>query len=350
VAVAPDGSLVVADALSGGIARLGPEGGLLAVWSPTADEPGGRYTGCLNWRAWVVSCTIQPVAVAPTGDVVYRLDGANGRIQRYALDGTPLPPWYGIGASNVVGGTAQGVAVSPDDAVVVSDTPNGRVVRFGQDGLIAGVLDGARAARGTRAAFERPGGLAVGPDGTLYVADRERGRILAFGHGHIGAWRAEKYGNLDLVERPIDVESITDPVLDRDWGETSEPFSARFERTLDLGGQADAAWELEVAGGVRLWLGDALVVDAWHGAGGDWQGRIASGAGGTVPVRLELRAPVGPVRVRFALEGGSEPVVTAGPSPSAVPSSAPSSTPLPSPTLPRAGGPDGVAFVPYAAR
>lgn len=331
VAVAPDGSIYAANAASGAIARVTASGEVLAAWSgDDALEPDGHGI-CVDWDVLLQPCSAQSLAIAPDGEVIYRLDAPAGRVRLFDPRGTRLADWGGLGANGEIQAAAQGIAVGPGGSVWASDTPAGRVVRFAKDGTIGAVLEGDRALRGPRAAFARPGGLAVGPDGTLFVADRERGRILAFGHGQGDAWRAEYFGNLDLVERPIVVTSFADPVLEHDWGVSHEAFSARFERALDLGGLADAAWELEVAGGVRLWLGDALAVDAWHGAGGAWQGRAAAGADGWVPVRLELRAPVGPVRVRFALEGADS-AGTAWPTPSAVATSTPARLPTSGPT------------------
>jgi len=352
VTVLPDGTLFAANASSGSVQQVTAVGGLLDEWEGEWGAGALQYGMCRDWDVLGQPCSAQPIALAPDGGTVYLLDGANGRVKRFSADGTPQASWSGLGADGEIQVAAQGIAVGPDGAVVVADTPNRRVVRFAEDGSIGAVLDGTRAARGLRAAFDRPGGLAVAPDGTLYVADREGGRVLAFAHAPRDDWRAEYFGNPWLAERPLAIAHTAE--IDLDWGLAApdpalpaDGWSARFERTYRLAG-GDYLFFGEGEGGVRAWVGDALVVDAWNAAPGPWRRSypFVLPADGEVAVRLELKDAGGAASLAWSLAHGPASRSTASPSPTGRVPSTPTSTTTPTGVAPHVDA----LFVPYAGR
>jgi sugar lactone lactonase YvrE len=171
VAVAPDGSIYVADTMNSRIQHLAPDGSVLQVWGTFADITKGPAPGGTFNQPW-------GIAVAPDG-TVYVADTWNHRIQHFSADGTFLDMFgtFGQGENPTAFWGPRDVLVDPNGRIFVTDTGNKRVVvfsaaeqpltQFGGNGTELGQLD-------------EPVGLAMGPDGTLYVADTWNQRIQAF--------------------------------------------------------------------------------------------------------------------------------------------------------------------------
>ena len=83
----------------------------------------------------------------------------------------------------------RGLAIAPDDTLLVADTANDRVQRFSPDGNLIGVIGEAGSGPGQ---FEEPVGVAVDPAGRVYVADSGNRRIQQFDPD--GAFLAEIAG------------------------------------------------------------------------------------------------------------------------------------------------------------
>jgi sugar lactone lactonase YvrE len=196
IAVAPNGDLLVADALHHRICRIdGPTGRITTIAGYgyagfDGDDLQATQTG-LNAPS--------AVAVSPNGDL-YIADSANhrvrvvaqatGLIRTIAGDGTP-------GAQDQVGdgrpGIAahldrpSGVAVAPNGDVFIADTGHHRIRKLdATTGLISTVAgDGTAGSTGddgpgTRARLAAPMGLAVariGQSVAVYIADSLNGRI-----------------------------------------------------------------------------------------------------------------------------------------------------------------------------
>ena len=183
VAVRPDGSLAVVESGRRRLVGVDPASGrvtaiaaLVKPWGVAAGPGGSLYVSDLGSLkridpgvgAQVVATAepgveIGPVAVSPTGEVVYAT--ASG-VYRLAAGGPErLTPATSVSGSH-------GIAFAADGAVLVSDTDGNRVVR----------VDPESGAATTFAVLGHPRGLATGPDGTVYVAAPDEHRIV-----HLGA-------------------------------------------------------------------------------------------------------------------------------------------------------------------
>ncbi|NPA31195.1 MAG: TIGR03663 family protein [Chloroflexi bacterium] len=166
VAVAPDGTLYIADTYNHRVVHWDPATHqALAVWGGTNMGPAAE-PGLFN-EPW-------GLAVAPDGSV-WVADTWNHRVQKFTADGQLLrtveaipveaqPAFYG----------PRDVAVDAAGRVYVADTGNKRIVVLDAEGRYLTHMGGGGLAPGQ---FEEPVGLALGPDGMLYVADTWNQRI-----------------------------------------------------------------------------------------------------------------------------------------------------------------------------
>ncbi len=172
VAIAPDGTLYVADTWNHRIQHLSSTGEVLHVWgmptdleSPQAPPPG---TFAEPWG----------LAVDGQGRV-YVADTWNHRIQVFTAEGEFLTMWgrFGQGGSPEEFWGPRDVVVDPEGYVIVSDTGNKRLVVFTQEGQFVEQIGGGGVGPGQ---FDEPVGLAIGPGGLLYVADTWNQRVQVF--------------------------------------------------------------------------------------------------------------------------------------------------------------------------
>ncbi|HEY5157274.1 MAG TPA: flippase activity-associated protein Agl23 [Anaerolineales bacterium] len=260
IAVAPDGSLYVADSLNDRIQHLRPDGTVLQAWGTRADLSQGAAPGGTFNEPW-------GVAVAPDGSV-YVADTWNYRIQKFSADGKFLLMW-GTGPAQ---GKDQfygprGLAVDSLGRVFVADTGNKRIViydgsgnylgEFGTPGMQLGQLD-------------EPVDIALDPAGNVYVTDTWNMRVQVFTPDATGLdYRATAewpvagwYGN-GLDNKPfitVDASgtvSVTDPELCRVISFSSA--SGKAVRVWD--GCASGAFQLPSGiaadGSGGLWVTDA---------------------------------------------------------------------------------------------
>ena len=262
IAVAPDGSLFVADSRNYRIVHLDPTGLYLNSWGSYANVlEGPAPEGTFN-EPW-------GVAVAPDG-LVYVADTWNHRIQVFTPEGTFVRMWSEWQVQGVIDSFwgPRGIAVDAQGHVLVTDTGKQRVVvfdsqgnyltQFGERGLAEGQLD-------------EPVGIAVDTAGKVYVADTWNNRVQVFAPNadftvytsvlawEVDAWTSDSLDNKPFIALSPDGEVyITDPDLGRVIRFDSE---GNF---LQLWGGYENTYLMGIISGIAIgqdgtvWVSDAL--------------------------------------------------------------------------------------------
>ncbi len=171
VAIAPNGTLYVADSRNHRILHIATDGSLLGSWGTFGDGVGvDNPIGTFN-EPW-------GVAVGPDGSV-YITDTWNHRVQKFTADGKPVKTWgyYGQGEAPEAFWGPRGIAVDGQGRVYVADTGNKRIVIFDANGNFLNQFGSAGLDAGQ---FDEPVGVAVGPSGVVYVTDTWNQRVQAF--------------------------------------------------------------------------------------------------------------------------------------------------------------------------
>ncbi len=183
LAPAPDGTLYVADTGNHRVQHLAADGTVIATWGSFASLDQGEAPGGTFNEPW-------GIAVAPDG-TVYVADTWNHRIQHFAADGRFLGMWgtFGQAESQAAFWGPRDVAVDATGRVYVSDTGNKRIAVFDEDGNPLGEI-GEPAGGPLRGQLDEPVGIALGVDGLVYVADTWNSRIQAFVEADPNVWHA----------------------------------------------------------------------------------------------------------------------------------------------------------------
>jgi len=180
IAIGPDGTITVVDELNFRVQQFDANGAFLRQFggAGTAPDKFGQLKGYAFGPTGV--------AVAPDG-TLFVADTWNHRVSVFSSTGQPLRQWgmFFNGQDDAAGLPAhpsdfygpRGIAVGPDGLVYVTDGGNGRVSVFKQDGTWVRTI-------GSRGMG--PGqvldciGIAVKADGTVAVADPDNGRVQLF--------------------------------------------------------------------------------------------------------------------------------------------------------------------------
>jgi tripartite motif-containing protein 71 len=155
-AVAPDGSAWITDPANDIVRHLSSQGHFLGALGDSGEslsDPEG-------------------VAVSASGAVVYVADTGEGRIARFASDGTSLGA---LGAGELRRPVA--VAVGPEGDVYVAQAGEDRVARLSPHGAMLANWGGSGRAPGR---FEEPAGIAVDSAGHVFVSDSGNDRVQEF--------------------------------------------------------------------------------------------------------------------------------------------------------------------------
>lgn len=214
VAVAPDGSLYVADTLNHRVQHLSAEGELLHIWGQFGSvEQQSAGPGAFN-EPW-------GVAVAADGSV-YVADTWNHRIQHFTAAGTFLNSFGVFGsatsATNLWG--PRGLAVDKQGRLFVADTGNKRIVVVDDRGQALAEIGGQGSGLGL---FDEPVAIAFDRSGRIYVTDTWNQRVQVFEEGEqnrftpILEWPVEGWYGQSLENKPFIAVSgeglacVTDP-------------------------------------------------------------------------------------------------------------------------------------------
>jgi predicted membrane-bound mannosyltransferase/DNA-binding beta-propeller fold protein YncE len=172
LAVAPDGSVYVADTGNNRIVHLSADGEVLQEWGTFADVAKGPASGGTFNQPW-------DVAVGPDGSV-YVADTWNNRIQKFTADGKFVTMWGYFGQAEKPDAFwgPRGVVVDAKGRVYVTDTGNKRVVVFDSNGNYVTQFGSTGAQPGQ---FDEPVGIALDQAGNVYIDDtwNQRVQVLA---------------------------------------------------------------------------------------------------------------------------------------------------------------------------
>jgi uncharacterized protein (TIGR03663 family) len=183
IAVAPDGSIYVADTDNSRIEHFDRSGNLLEAWGTFADSSKGPAPGGTFDQPW-------GVGVAPDGNV-FVADTWNYRIQEFTADGKFVRMWGSSGQANTPTGFygPRDVAVDSKGRVYVADTGNKRIVVFDENGNYLAQIGSGGFGPGQ---LDEPVGIALGPDGELYVADTWNQRVQVFRETSTNSWTYDR--------------------------------------------------------------------------------------------------------------------------------------------------------------
>ena len=163
VAVAPDGSVWVADYRNETLLKYAPTGELLGCWGRHGGAPG-------EFRR------PSRAAIGPDG-TVYITDAANHRIQCFSQSGRFLRQWGTPGTGRGQFSYPRGIGVGPDGSVYVTDQENQRVQVFTARGKYLRQWGKAGYGRGR---FHIPKDIAVSVEGKAFVVDAGTHRVQIF--------------------------------------------------------------------------------------------------------------------------------------------------------------------------
>jgi uncharacterized protein (TIGR03663 family) len=178
IALAPDGTLYVADTNNYRIQHFDAEGNILGSWGTVS--PGCPYPGTPPTDVPVGTfCEPWGVAVSPDGQWIYVTDTWNHRIQKFTADGKPVTSWGTFGQDGAPDSLygPRGIAVDTQGRVFVADTGNKRILIYDADGKYIQQIGSGGTLVGQ---FEEPVGVALDSVGNLYVADTWNQRVQVF--------------------------------------------------------------------------------------------------------------------------------------------------------------------------
>jgi uncharacterized protein (TIGR03663 family) len=256
MALAPDGSIYIADTGNSRLVKLDSSGNFLkTMGGPTGEDAQSPTPGRFN-EPW-------GVAVDRFGNI-YIADTWNHRIQKFDAEGNLLTVWgepgLPVDGQNHLWGP-RGIAVSEDGRVYVTDTGNKRVVVFDSEGAF--LFDFGKEGDGL---LDEPVGLAFDSQGKIYVADTWKSRIAVFTleGAFLTSWPVHGWRSISLDNKPylaVDTQDriyITDPE-----GYRVVVFNSTGEALAAYGqyGPEDDSFNLPVGLAVgtdgSLWITDA---------------------------------------------------------------------------------------------
>ncbi len=198
IALAPDGSIYVADAGNNRIEHFAADGTFLKAWgsygtsSDTATAPNGTFN--------------EPWGVAVDKDgYVYVADTWNYRIQKFTADGQFVTSWGSFGQADQPDALygPRDLAFDAQGLLYVADTGNKRVVVFNPDGTYVTQFGTSGIDPGQ---FDENVGIAITSSDVIYIADTWNQRVQAL--------TLDKSTNKALPLRNWDISGWTSQSLD----------------------------------------------------------------------------------------------------------------------------------------
>ncbi len=171
ISFAADGSFYVADSKNHRIQHFDSGGAFINEWGSFGDLTSGEAApGALN-EPW-------GVAVAPDGSV-YVADTWNHRIQHFTAEGDFIDSFGRFGQSyeaDIFWGP-RSIVVDESGRIFVADTGNKRIAVFEPSGTLLTQFGGAESGLGQ---LDEPVGIAIDSQGLIYVADTWNQRVVVF--------------------------------------------------------------------------------------------------------------------------------------------------------------------------
>ncbi len=263
IAIAPDGTIYVADSRNNRIEHFTPEGKYLNGWGTFADiSKGSAPIGTFN-EPW-------GVAVGPDGSV-YVTDTWNHRVEKFDASGKPLTSWGTFGTADTPGALygPRGITVDSKGRVYVADTGNKRIVVFDSNGkeLTSFGSEGSQPGQ-----FDEPVDVKLDSQGNLFVTDTWNQRVQEFSPSADGLtytplreWPISGWYGQSLDNKPYIVISpdnhvfVTDPegyrVIEFDengtfvqaWGQAGTDMSSLGQPSGITIDQAGHVWVTDAA-------------------------------------------------------------------------------------------------------
>jgi uncharacterized protein (TIGR03663 family) len=201
LSIGPDGSIYVADGISTHrVVKFDATSKFVQnIGGPSGENSLNPPPGLFK-EPW-------DVAVASDGSI-FVADTWNHRIQHLKPDGTFINAW---GVYSMTGGLAnsmpggfygpRGIAIDPQQRVLVADTGNKRVQIFDASGKFLSAFGGAGLQPGN---FDEPVGVAIDVKGNIIVADTWNARIQVLDQygSPLANWEIDGWLDKDLVGKP----------------------------------------------------------------------------------------------------------------------------------------------------
>jgi len=220
IAVDNNGHVFVADPVNLRVIRLSERLQFELAFGEAGQPPGISGGGFF---------TAFGLDVAPNGDVVVT-DSFNGRIQRFTNDGRFIRLFGDSGIIPGALGIIEDVAVDNVGNIYVADTSNDRIQKFSPNGRFISQI-GALGNRNNAFAF--PTDVAVDASGNVYVTDTENARVQRFGpDGRFTLnWGALGRGAPGLFVRPqgIAVHPVNGRIYVADTDSSNSGTAPRFQ-------------------------------------------------------------------------------------------------------------------------
>lgn len=250
LALAPDGSVYVADSENHRVQAFTADGVFLWVWGSYGSEPGQFDVP-------------QGIAVGSDGSV-YVADRNNSRIQKFTAHGDFVTAWGSPGSELGQFVEPRNLTVDVQGRVYVADSQNNRIQVFSAEGDFIRMWGTAGDGPG---AFNYATGVAVGPDGTVYVCDAENHRMQMFDPDgtFLDMWGSQGGGPGEF-DRPYSatVDAAGRVYVVDEWNHRIQVFTAQGDFITQWGELGTGWGQFQYPHGVVAGEAGVYVVDEWN--------------------------------------------------------------------------------------